>query len=110
MCVLLAVVLIAVARPYTCACVRVLVLAHVLTCVRVVVQTADMLWSYEVRGAPPEYRAPNVVPRIDNHMDPATMSMMAAKAEQSKSRNILRENMSMGVKKSSGSSVAGSRT
>jgi len=57
------------------------------------IETDDMLWSFEVKGAPPEYHAPNVTTRIDNKMDAETLSRMASKAEHSKSRNIMRENM-----------------
>ena len=65
-------------------------------------QTDDMMWSFEVRGAPPEYLVPNVATRIDNKMDAETLSRMASKAEQSRSRNIMRENMVVSKSRSSG--------
>ncbi len=67
------------------------------------------MWSFEVRGAPPEYSVPVVPTRIDNKMDAETMSRMASKAEQSRSRNIMRENMNVAAPKSvvSSGSVSG---
>lgn len=56
-------------------------------------QTDDMVWSYVVKGAPPEYKTPQVATKIDNKMDPAIVSKMTSHAAESKSRNIMRENM-----------------
>ena len=68
-------------------------------------QTDDMMWSYVVRGAPPEYKVPQAAPRIDNRMDPAIVSRMAANAADSRSRNVVRENMAMTKSTSKASSV-----
>ncbi len=51
------------------------------------------MWSFEVRGAPPEYTVPVVGTKVDNRMAPETMARMASHAEQNRSRNIMRENM-----------------
>lgn len=58
-------------------------------------QTDDMVWSYVVRGAPPEYKTPQVATKIDNKMDPAIVSRMTAHAAESRARNHLRENMTV---------------
>ena len=67
------------------------------------VQTDDMVWSYVLRGAPPEYKAPTAGPKVDNKMDPAIVNRMVAHATENKSRNIMRENMAAASKTSKSS-------
>ena len=79
------------------------------------VQTEEMMWFFEVRGQPPEYSAPVGVTRVDTKMDPDTMARMANAADQSRSRNIMRENIAgakqraPGVKASSSAASVASR-
>lgn len=79
------------------------------------VETEEMMWFFEVRGQPPEYSAPVGVTRVDTKMDPDTMARMANAADQSRSRNIMRENIAgakqraPGVKASSSAASVASR-
>ncbi len=62
------------------------------------------MWSYLVKGAPPEYVTPQVAAKIDNRMDPAVADRMAANA--ARSRNIMRENMVVRSSSKASTSVA----
>ena len=60
---------------------------------KLVIETEDMRWSYDVRGTHPEYSAPMVPARVDHVMDRAIVDTLAGGG---KGRNALRDNMRVG--------------
>jgi hypothetical protein len=60
---------------------------------KLVIETADMRWCYEVRGQHPHYERPSAKARIDNRIDAGVARTMAGNAARTKKRNIMKENM-----------------
>merc|ERR1711871_248734 len=57
---------------------------------RLVIQTEEMQWTYEVRGVPPEYKAPEGEAVVASRMD---KSLTRNLGKVSKKRNYLKRNM-----------------
>ena len=73
---------------------------------RLVIVTEEMQWTYEVRGTHPEYKAPQKQSRIDSKLN-KSLSSELSRAQGSKGKNFLRQNMS--VKSVSSSKKGGGR-
>jgi len=59
---------------------------------RMVIQTEEMQWTYEIRGSHPQYKIPEVGGgRIANKLSKAVVREM--KAKQSTKKNFLKENL-----------------
>lgn len=57
---------------------------------KLVIQTEEMQWSYEIRGIPPEYKAPEGTAVVASRMD---KSLTRNLGKVSKKRNYLKRNM-----------------
>eukprot|EP00898_Chlorokybus_atmophyticus_P004603 jgi/Chlat1/5143/Chrsp33S08970 len=70
---------------------------------RLIIQTEEMDWMYEIRGTRPQYVAPVAVSRIENKLS-AEVERQLAQSNTSVRRNIIRDNAA-----SAGGRVAGAR-
>jgi len=59
---------------------------------KLIIETEDMRWSYEVRGTHPHYAAPAVRSRIDHKLDKGVAKMLHRSGEP---RNIMKANMNV---------------
>ncbi len=59
---------------------------------RLVIQTEEMQWSYEIRGVPPEYKAPEGSAVVASRMD---RSLTRNLGKPSRRRNYLKSNMNV---------------
>lgn len=59
---------------------------------KLIIETEDMRWSYEVRGTHPHYAAPSVGSRIDHKLDKGVAKMLHRSGEP---RNIMKANMNV---------------
>ena len=59
---------------------------------KLIVQTEQMQWMYEVKGVPPEYKAPEGKASVVSHMDKNVTSKLG---KPSKRRNYLKTNMNV---------------
>jgi len=60
---------------------------------KLVIETEDMRWTYEVRGTHPEFRAPSVAARVEHKLDRTVAARLDH--DQSTRRNIMRDNMNV---------------
>ena len=59
---------------------------------RLVIQTEDMQWTYEIKGSHPQYKIPEVGGgRISNRLDKSILYRM--KAEKNTKKNFVRDNL-----------------
>ena len=69
---------------------------------RLVVQTEEMQWTYDVQGTHPDYQRPDPTSKVTSKLDDKTMIAMATAAEKKRNpKNMMRENI-----KKQGSGVA----
>ncbi|CAE7919874.1 CFAP47 [Symbiodinium sp. KB8] len=61
---------------------------------KLIIETADMQWSYVIKGTHPEYRAPLGQSKVDNKIDVRVASALAKSS--SVRRNIMKDNMNVG--------------
>ena len=61
---------------------------------RLVIQTAEVEWLFEVRGARPQYVPPVRGPKVDTTLSLDLREHMAARHLMSTRRNFLKENLS----------------
>ena len=59
---------------------------------KLVIQTEEMQWTYEIRGIPPEYKAPEGRAVVASHMD---KSLTKGLGKVSKRRNYMKSNMAV---------------
>ena len=67
---------------------------------KLVVQTDEMQWTYEIRGVHPEYHAPEATAKVSSRPNAQVLGALNRALEgKVKGRNILRENMKVKTKK-----------
>ena len=60
---------------------------------KLIIETEDMRWSYEVRGTHPEFKAPRVGSRVQHKLDKKIAQKLDHTSTQR--RNIMRDNMKL---------------
>lgn len=60
-----------------------------------IITTAEMQWSYEVRGQPPVFTLPEAKKKIDDQIDPAIERRLQQDKAISQSKNFMRRNMQL---------------
>ena len=58
---------------------------------KLVIQTEEMQWTYEIRGIPPEYKAPDGIAVVSSRMDRSLTKNLG----KAKRRNYMKSNMAV---------------